>query len=98
MKLKIRSHPLTTIKGFVQLLSEQAKSEYSDIILSELERIEFIMGGEILLLAKPQTNISFKKENLNKIILEVMSFMHPEATIHDVVLNRNLAPYSCCLM
>ncbi|MBP1916483.1 PAS domain S-box-containing protein [Lederbergia galactosidilyticus] len=84
-------NPLTTIKGFVQLLSEQAKSEYSDIILSELERIEFIMG-EILLLAKPQTNISFKKENLNKIILEVMSFMHPEATIHDVVLNRNLAP------
>ncbi|MBO0993800.1 ATP-binding protein [Bacillus sp. SD088] len=84
-------NPLTTIKGFVQLLSEKTKGEYSDIILSELERIEFIMS-EILLLAKPQTNISFKKENLNHIIQEVISFMKPEATIHDVVLKRNLAP------
>ncbi len=84
-------NPLTTIKGFVQLLSEKAESEYSDIILSELERIEFIMG-EILMLAKPQTNISFKRKNLNQIILEVISFMNPEAIIHNVTLNRSLSP------
>ncbi|MCJ7842660.1 ATP-binding protein [Lederbergia sp. NSJ-179] len=84
-------NPLTAIKGFVQLLSEETKSEYSGIILSELERIEFIMG-EILLLAKPQTEICLKRENLNKIILEVISFMNSEAIIHNVMLKRKLSP------
>lgn len=82
-------NPLTSVKGFVQLLSEETKSSYSEIILSELERIEEIMG-EFLLLAKPQREIKFKKESITDILKEVLIFMQPEAAIHNVKFHCQL--------
>ncbi len=90
-------NPLTAVKGFVQLLSEESSSSYSDIILSELERIESIMG-EFLYLAKPQKEIIFKKENINHILHKVISFMNPEAVMNNVkfFFEFQKVPYVYC--
>lgn len=90
-------NPLTAVKGFVQLLAEESNSTYSDIILSELERIESIMG-EFLMLAKPQRAVNLKKENINLILQDVVSFMSPEALLHNVKLHcdfKNVPSVHC---
>lgn len=87
-------NPLTAVKGFVQLLSEESNSSYSDIILSELERIESIMG-EFLYLSKPQKEIIFKKENLNHILQNVISFMNPEAVMNNVNFSLEFQELPC---
>ncbi|RNB83709.1 hypothetical protein EDM59_14345 [Brevibacillus nitrificans] len=48
-------NPLTSVKGFLQLLKSQALENgiYYDIMLSEMDRIDLILG-EMLMLAKPQ--------------------------------------------
>nr|WP_280157225.1 PAS domain S-box protein [Priestia aryabhattai]MDH3130276.1 PAS domain S-box protein [Priestia aryabhattai] len=55
-------NPLTSIKGFIQLFKSKYKSEeeHFNLVLSELERINLIVG-EFLVLAKP-TAREFKKE------------------------------------
>ncbi|WP_419882876.1 histidine kinase dimerization/phospho-acceptor domain-containing protein [Peribacillus sp. B-H-3] len=51
-------NPLTSIKGFVQLLQKELdKPFFTDVILSEIKRIESIVG-EFLTLAKPQIGLS----------------------------------------
>lgn len=55
-------NPLTSLKGFVQLLRAypEGKDEYFGIMLSELDRIEFIIS-EFLVLAKPQVILQRKR-------------------------------------
>lgn len=90
-------NPLTSIKGFVQLLAEETNHQFGEIITSEIERIEFIMN-EFLILAKPQREIVFKKENVNTVVQEVISFMRPEAVLNNVefVTKFNSFPYVNC--
>ncbi|WP_338754281.1 PAS domain S-box protein [Bacillus sp. FJAT-52991] len=83
-------NPLTTIKGFVQLWGKESPTKYSDIILSELQRIEFIMN-EFLMLAKPHQELKMEKLHLNKILNEVMIFMQPEALLHNANIVNTLA-------
>ncbi|MBM7649241.1 PAS domain S-box-containing protein [Bacillus ectoiniformans] len=83
-------NPLTTIKGFVQLWSQDQGNKYSDIILSELQRIEFIMN-EFLMLAKPHQQLKMEKLNLNTVLEEVITFMEPEALLKKVEIKRQLS-------
>jgi len=76
-------NPLTSIKGFLQLLSIDSKNSYTDVILSELERIESIMN-EFLTLAKPHQENDMKIQELNGVVDEVRSFMTPEALMNRV--------------
>nr|WP_238941876.1 PAS domain S-box protein [Bacillus sp. REN10] len=82
-------NPLTTIKGFVQLWGKESQTKYSDIILSELQRIEFIMN-EFLMLAKPHQELQMEKLDLNKILNEVIIFMQPEALLHNANIESAL--------
>lgn len=72
-------NPLTTIKGFLQLLSTESptKLEYVSLMLSEIERIESITH-DLMLLAKP-TGKPKKQFNVRKIIEEVMLLLEIEA-------------------
>lgn len=79
-------NPLTTIKGFVDLLKEKKYSnnnEILEIISSSVAHIEEIIT-EILLLAKPQ-KMNLTKINLSKLIEQVYSFMGNEALLLDIV-------------
>ncbi|MHC0037042.1 ATP-binding protein [Pseudoneobacillus sp. C159] len=80
-------NPLTSLKGFVQLLQKEDPKHpfYYQIMLDELNRINHIVS-ELLLLAKPQ-DIKFSKEDLRRILFDVISLLNPEASLCDIQIN-----------
>ncbi|MBP2120679.1 PAS domain S-box-containing protein [Cohnella lubricantis] len=80
-------NPLTSLKGFMQLLKEQ-NTHYIDIMLSELERINNIVN-EFMSMAKPHS-IRFVKVNLPTVIEEIVSFMQPQALLHNAEITIQL--------
>ncbi|WP_449539820.1 ATP-binding protein [Ferdinandcohnia sp. Marseille-Q9671] len=77
-------NPLTTIKGFVQLQREKndSTSHISDIILSELDRINQIVS-ELLVFSKPQSKI-MKEFEVGELIDYVIKLTSHEAILHNV--------------
>lgn len=76
-------NPLTSIKGFIQMMGEDSKNEhYYDVIMSEIDRINQVTN-DFLILAKPQAQ-NFRVYPLNHIINDVILLMSPEAMLHDV--------------
>jgi PAS domain S-box-containing protein len=77
-------NPLTSLKGFVQLLKmeDDKHQDYYQIMLDELNRINHIVG-ELLLLAKPQ-HIKYTKSSIQKILKDVISLLAAEATLYNV--------------
>lgn len=83
-------NPLTSLKGFVQMLQSTSKDHefYYKIMLEELERIN-IIASELLVLAKPQ-KIQFQKKNINSLLRDVQSLLESEANLYGVSLNIKL--------
>lgn len=78
-------NPLTSLKGFIQLLRSNAKDmnqNYFDIMDSELNRIEFI-SNELLVLAKPQA-AEFHVHEVASILDSVIALLESEAHLSDV--------------
>lgn len=76
-------NPLTAISGFVQLLQKEVdKPLYTDIILSEIQRLEDIVKG-FLNFAKPQAP---KREEINiKILLQqVILLFETQAIMNNI--------------
>ncbi|WP_456272142.1 ATP-binding protein [Bacillus sp. AK031] len=84
-------NPLTSLKGFVQLMQVTKKAEDShlEIMLSEIERINLI-SGEMLILGKQQ-DILFGKEDINDIIKQVIVLMEAQANLDNVKIEYNPA-------
>ncbi|WP_163100780.1 ATP-binding protein [Peribacillus alkalitolerans] len=88
-------NPLTSIRGFLQLMKTTNKLDqsYVDIMLSEVERINLI-AGEMLILGKKQ-DVIFKKENLCDIVNQVLLLMEAQANLHDTeveVIKKGTSP------
>ncbi|MGB8954152.1 MAG: ATP-binding protein [Tumebacillaceae bacterium] len=85
-------NPLTAIKGFVQLIeaSTDAKREYFEIMLSELDRIEFIIN-EFLVLAKPQA-VSFQHKDLRVLLQNIIAIVDTQAIMSRVQIVMNAEP------
>lgn len=83
-------NPLTSLKGFVQLLQmEDVKHQYYyQIMLDELNRINHIVG-ELLLLAKPQI-LKFTNADLQKVLKDVISLLSTEASLYNVQIDSIL--------
>ncbi|MCM3726916.1 PAS domain S-box protein [Neobacillus cucumis] len=77
-------NPLTSLKGFVQLLQmEDEKHQfYYRIMMDELDRINHIVG-ELLLLAKPQ-HLKFSRSDIQKLLSDVISLLSSEAIYYNV--------------
>ena len=79
-------NPLTSIKGFVQLFQNelvgQSSSQYFELILSEINRINLIVS-ELLFLSK-QGHGSFRQEDIGNTINQVVSLLTPQANYCDV--------------
>ncbi|MEH7491525.1 ATP-binding protein [Neobacillus niacini] len=82
-------NPLTSLKGFVQLLQmeDDKHQDYYQIMLDELNRINHIVG-ELLLLAKPQ-HLKYSKLAIQKILNDVISLLAVEATLYNVQIESN---------
>lgn len=79
-------NPLTSIKGFVQFIkgSDTPKREYFDIMLSELDRIEFIVN-EFLVLAKPQA-VQYQPKDLNVLLQQILALVDTQAIMSNVMI------------
>lgn len=81
-------NPLTSLKGFTQLLDHEFSTEsgYVDIMISEIERINTIVG-ELLMLAKP-TEEEFRQVCLKDLLENVQMLMSAQANLHSVEINQ----------
>jgi two-component system, sporulation sensor kinase E len=80
-------NPLTSLIGFVQLLQTEDNNHqfYYQIMLDELNRINHIVG-ELLMLAKPQ-EMKFSRDDLHKILYDVISLLNTEASLHNIQID-----------
>jgi two-component system sporulation sensor kinase A len=76
-------NPLTSIKGFIQLLKTNTrKEEYFDIVLSELDRINEIVG-EFLVLAKPTAAV-YMTQDIKILLKEVITLFNNQSLLNNV--------------
>ena len=76
-------NPLTSIKGFIQLFKvEKHQDEYYDIVLSELDRINNIVG-EFLVLAKPTVAV-FAEKDVKELIKDVVTLINTQSILSNV--------------
>ena len=82
-------NPLTSIQGFLQLMRTQFKSEYLDILLPEVRRIDEITD-ELLLLSRPQAE---HQENTNMACLlhDVVKLMESQANMYNVAIHQKIS-------
>jgi two-component system, sporulation sensor kinase E len=82
-------NPLTSLKGFTQLLENKfsTESDYVGIMISEIDRINTIVG-ELLLLAKPSKD-DFTEVDLYCLLQNVITLMSAQANLHGVILTQN---------
>jgi two-component system, sporulation sensor kinase E len=85
-------NPLTSIKGFIQLLQKEDENHpaYYQIILSELERIEFIIR-EFLMLAKPQLT-KFEQQDIGAIVKSVCALLETQAIMNNIQIVTDIEP------
>ncbi|ARK29107.1 MASE3 domain-containing protein [Halalkalibacter krulwichiae] len=78
-------NPLTTIKGFIQLIEKEKNeknAEYINIMLNEIDRLEMITN-EFMVVAKPQV-INYQMECVQAFIKDVTQFLQPQALLKNV--------------
>ena len=82
-------NPLTTIKGFLEFLkvdeSDDKKKFYFNLLLEEVERINFI-AGEFMLLAKPQA-VHLSENKITPVIQKVIKFLESEFNLNNIVIS-----------
>lgn len=92
-------NPLTTLRGFVQLQRTRKESnpEQLEIMLAELDRINFIVS-EFLILSKPQ-DVKFQLYDAGSIVRDVVSLLEPQANLGGVAIiaaiDGRLPPIKC---
>ncbi|WP_257348077.1 PAS domain S-box protein [Pseudalkalibacillus decolorationis] len=86
-------NPLTSLKGFTHILRAKAEEEdieYYEIMLSELDRINTIVG-EFMMLAKPQPR-DVKLNDVNQLLAEVVALLMAQANLHSVQIAFDSVP------
>jgi len=79
-------NPLTSIKGFLQLLQAgvSRKEEYYKIMIEEIEKMEKITT-ELLFISKPMTD-NKKWENVIGMLEDVIQLLQPQAKLKNIKL------------
>jgi PAS domain S-box-containing protein len=77
-------NPLTSLKGFVQLLNSRIDGykDYFNIMLNELDRINFIVS-EFLVIAKPQA-VQYERKDIAIILLNTIALINTQAIMNNV--------------
>lgn len=86
-------NPLTTIKGFLQLINQSADDkikEYTSIMLKEIDRLEMITN-EFMIVAKPQAT-KYHNINIIKTVDDVIQFLTPQTLLNNVQIFKNYIP------
>ncbi|MCV4233978.1 ATP-binding protein [Virgibacillus sp. LDC1] len=81
-------NPLTTVKGLLQLANKDACLRHYDLIMSELERAN-LMVGEFMILGKPQAAVC-KLEDCGEILEEVLHLFAIQAELGGIEMTQNI--------
>lgn len=83
-------NPLTSIKGFVQLMEAGmgGKQEYYDIMIEEIEKME-AMASELLYISRP-TNQEMELESLSEMIEDCLILLSTQARQKNIVLDKDI--------
>ncbi len=84
-------NPLTTIKGFLQLIGTEADEKVKDyvkIMQNEIVRLEMITN-EFMVVAKPQVS-KYQLEDIQSIIEDVISFLSPQALLNSIEIKTSV--------
>ncbi|MGS2777158.1 ATP-binding protein [Robertmurraya sp. GLU-23] len=91
-------NPLTSIRGFVQLFKgDQNQNMYYDIVLSELDRINGIVG-EFLFLSKPTTT-AMQERDVRKLLSDVVTLIQTQTILSNIQIGMEYEsnlPYVYC--
>ncbi|REK69467.1 PAS domain S-box protein [Paenibacillus paeoniae] len=90
-------NPLTTLRGFLQLQlqSKALNLSHVTLMLSELDRINLIVG-EFLILAKPQAT-KFVTKDVRDVLQDVLRFLDSEAHLHNIVFRTVITEEPCLI-
>ncbi|BFH59796.1 ATP-binding protein [Paenibacillus azoreducens] len=77
-------NPLTTVKGMLQLSGKDNRLRHYDLIMSELERMNLIVG-EFLVLGKQQA-VQFRQECCYQILREVLHLFEIQAALNSITI------------
>ncbi|WP_059103698.1 PAS domain-containing sensor histidine kinase [Shouchella shacheensis] len=87
-------NPLTSIKGFVQLLLPKMEGEnerkYLDIMLNELGYVEAIIS-DLLLLSQSEAT-PFEEADLAFLLEQATTLLHSEALLHNIEIVLDIEP------
>jgi signal transduction histidine kinase len=81
-------NPLTTLKGFLQLIKADRNlfdPSFIELMLSEVDRIEMITD-EFMSVARPHAHL-FRQENIADILEYVVKFIQPQAILKGVEIH-----------
>lgn len=84
------NNPLTTVKGFIQLLKSMEnkdKHNYIELVLSEIDKIESITR-EFMVVAKPQA-VKVEPKDLHILIEQVIMLLQPQARMNNVQIRTD---------
>lgn len=81
-------NPLTTVKGLLQLANKEVRLRHYELIMTELERAN-LMVGEFMILGKPQATV-FKLEDCGAILQEVLHLFAIQAKFSGIVITESL--------
>ncbi|GAE25751.1 sensor histidine kinase [Halalkalibacter wakoensis JCM 9140] len=93
-------NPLTTLKGFLQLIqldADEKNMNYVKIMLNEIDRLEMITN-EFMVVAKPQA-VKYEMEDMEQMIESVTQFLQPQALLNNIeMINLVEGPLEkiCC--
>ncbi len=89
-------NPLTSIKGFMQVLKRTLMNKgmekehgYTEIILTEIDRINELVN-EFLFLSKPK-NVTFVLVDISTVLREILPIINNEAILHGVTVQYQSA-------
>jgi signal transduction histidine kinase len=81
-------NPMTTVKGMLQLSSKTTNPHYYNLMMSELERMNAIVG-EFLILGRPQA-VQYKEELCGNILLEVLSVFEMQFAMNGIQIQSDI--------
>ncbi|MBO1510209.1 ATP-binding protein [Metabacillus bambusae] len=85
-------NPLTSIKGFTQIIKENINDEklkeYLSIMLDDLDRISNIVN-EFMFISKPKETMEIKQIEINMLISNVIHFMEPQSNLKSICVSTD---------
>lgn len=90
-------NPLTTLRGFLQLQQQKnvLNLNHTDLMLSELDRINLIVS-EFLILAKPQA-VHFQRKDVRFILGDVISLLDSQANMVNIHFETFFTQEKCVI-